>query len=319
LEAVEYGLTFDAFSFLEDQSEPWIAYNLARLRGEAAADLFQDLCTHPKVQWLVDQCVSWPHPPIFKVLDPGHPLHVLGVLADLGLNKGDEWIRALSTIIARDTEEGLPLALFGKGSKPIRGSRKGWAICVSAKLLHILTSFGGEVEEGLRSLIWLSQSNGWRCEGSGHLPCPGWREDYCPIATLNCLKALADSRYTNSEAVQRGIEAVINHWEEREVSKPHGFKITSQFEELRYPTMGFDILNVVDTLSRYKYAQGFEVFWELWNLIRLKQSSSGGFKAGRVYRFWGDWCFGQKSTESPWLTYKVLEIAKRLGLDSMTL
>ena len=268
---------------------------------------------------MIDECVTWPDPPLKRHNDAGHPIHKIELLADFGLDNRDEWIKAISNIIIEHrSEDGLfqskleiPERWGGKGTGEIM-----WLLCDSPILIYALQKFGVNNEytkEAARMLVWLSENNGWRCKGSNpRFRGPGKKDDHCPYANLITLKALSLSQYNDTEAVQNGIDSHILHWENRDGEKIRMFGIGTTFKKLKYPNVWFDILHVVDVLSHYPYAQEYDEFWEMWDIIKEKQKPEGGFIPESVYKAWSNWSFGQKKETSPWMTLRIYETANRL-------
>ncbi len=312
-------LNYDLVPYLEQCSEPWVQYNLKQLQGKNTDKEFDTLCKDTRIQKLIDECVTWPDPPLKRHNDAGHPLHKIEMLADFGLDTRDEWIKALTNLILQNnSEEGLfqsrieiPERWGGKGT-----AEQMWLLCDTPVLIYALQKFGVKNEatsEAARVLVWFVENNGWRCRGSIEgFRGPGKKDDYCPYANLITLKALSLSDYKDTEAIQNGIDSHILHWENRDGKKIRMFGIGTTFKKLKYPHAWFDILHVVDVLSHYPYAREYEAFWEMWRIIRDKQQEEGSFVPESVYKAWKDWSFGQKKEPSPWMTYKILEIADRI-------
>ena len=312
-------LNFDPTPFLEKFNEPWIKYNLNRIMGKNKESEFKKLAKDPSVQRLVDACVMWPDPPLTKHNDAYHPIHIMEVLVDFGLNTEDEWINALSKLILNNlSAEGL---FQSKIEIPERWGGRGvgeltWLLCDTPILIYVLKKFGvvnEQTEEAERLLVWMSENNGWRCKGENpNWRGPGKKEDHCPYANLIALKVLSKSKYKETKAVQNAIDSQILHWANRNESKIRMFGIGTTFKKLKYPNVWYDILHVVDVLSQYPYSLKYEEFWEMWNIIRDKQDPGGGFVPESVWKAWNSWSFGQKKEPCPWITLKILEIAERV-------
>ncbi|MCW4050581.1 MAG: hypothetical protein NWE89_12695 [Candidatus Bathyarchaeota archaeon] len=90
------------------------------------------------------------------------------------------------------------------------------------------------------------------------------------------------------------------------------FGIGTTFKRLKYPNFWYDILHVVDVLSRYPYAVEQPAFKEMWNIISGKQNREGSFTPESIYKAWSGWSFGQKKQPSPWMTYKIWRIDQRI-------
>ena len=312
-------LNYDPVPYLDQCDEPWIKYNLRRTQGKSTTKEYKELTQDPRIQGLIDDCVTWPNPPFKRHNDAGHPIHKIELLADFGLDTRDPWIKAISNLLLEhQSEDGLfqskleiPERWGGKGTGEIM-----WLLCDTPILIYSLQKFGinnEQTKEATRMLVWLSENNGWRCRGSNpKFRGPGKKDDHCPYANLITLKALSLSPYRETEAVQNGIDSHILHWENRDGKKIYMFGIGTTFKKLKYPNVWFDILHVIDVLSHYPYAREYEEFWEMWTIIKDKQQPEGGFIPESVYKAWSDWSFGQKKEPSPWMTLRIYEIANRL-------
>lgn len=312
-------LNYDPVPYLEQCNEPWIKYNLKRIQGKENKNEYIELTQDPRIQSLIDECITWPNPPLKRHNDAGHPIHKIELLADFGLDTRDDWIKAIANLIQEQrSEDGLfqsnielPERWGGKGTGETM-----WLLCDTPILIYALQKFGinnEHTEEAARMLVWLSENNGWRCRGSNpKFRGPGKKDDHCPYANLITLKALSLSQYKDTEAVENGIDSHILHWENRDGPKIRMFGIGTTFKKLKYPNVWFDILHVVDVLSHYPYAREYDEFWEMWNIVKDKQQQEGGFIPESIYKAWSDWSFGQKKTPSPWMTLRIYEIANRL-------
>lgn len=313
-------LNHDPLPYLESSEELWVRYNLKLLKGEDGSKEFKELSADPRIQSLIDECIRWPDPPIKRHNDAKHPIHKIEMLADMGLDVRDKWINAICNLIMGNrTEDGyfaskveIPERLGGNDTWTTE-----WMQCDSPILLYALQKFGVKNEftdEAARMMVWNVENNGWRCRSSiPKFKGPGRKDDYCPYGNLITLKALSLGKYRGTEAVQNGIDSHILHWENRGGKKIRMFGIGTTFKRLKYPNVWFDILHVIDVLSRYPYAMEHGEFWEMWEIIKGKQQPEGGFVPESVWKAWSEWSFGQKKESSPWMTMRVTQIASRLG------
>jgi hypothetical protein len=93
--------------YLESSEDPWVKYNLKLLQDKDGSKEFEELSADPRIQSLIDECIRWPDPPIKRHNDAKHPIHKIELLADLGLDKRDKWINAISNLIMENrTEDG---------------------------------------------------------------------------------------------------------------------------------------------------------------------------------------------------------------------
>jgi len=313
-------LNHNPLPYLDSSEEPWIRYNIKLLKGEDSSKEFKELSADPKIQSLIDESIQWPDPPIKRHNDAKHPIHKIEMLADMGLDIRDNWINAICNLIMENrTEDGyfaskleIPERLGGKDTWTME-----WIQCDSPILLYALQKFGIEnqfTDEAARMLVWNVENNGWRCRSSiPKFRGPGRKDDYCPYGNLITLKALSMGKYRGTEAVQNGIDSHILHWKNRGGKKIRMFGIGTTFKRLKYPNVWFDILHVVDVLSRYPYAMEHDEFWEMWEIIKGKQQPEGGFVPELVWKAWSEWGFGQKKEPSPWMTMRITQITSRLG------
>ncbi len=317
---IEEFLKYDPIPYLELSEEPWVKYNLLGLQGKDNSSEFEKMANDKRVQAIIDECIQWPNPPLKRHNDAKHPIHKIEFLADIGLDKRDKWIKAVCNLITQNrSEEGhlmsiveLPAMWGGKDVGELL-----WMHCDAPLLLYSLFRFGvnNEVtDNAARMLVWNAENNGWRCKSSiEKMRGPGKKDDYCPYGNLIALKALSLSKYRDTEAVKAGIDSHILHWENREGKKVKMFGIGTTFKRLKYPNVWFDVLHVVDVLSRYPYAREYNEFWEMWEIIKEKQQVEGGFVPESIWRAWSEWSFGQKKEPSPWMTLRIAQIASRLG------
>ena len=116
----------------------------------------------------------------------------------------------------------------------------------------------------------------------------------------------------NSTTCRIGVEAQLNHWENRGKRKIYMFGIGSTFQKLKYPNIWYDILHVVQVLSHFPLARKDDRFQEMVSIINSKQQEDTCFIPESIWRAFKDWSFGQKKKSSPWLTYQIAVINKRL-------
>jgi hypothetical protein len=164
-------------------------------------------------------------------------------------------------------------------------------------------------------LVGLGADNGWRCGAArdlGRFHGPGRRGDPCPIGNVYALKALSlVPSQQDHPAASIGIETLLGHWERQ--GKLYMFGIGSDFRKLKYPFIWYDILNVLDVLSRFPAAVDDPRFAEMLEEVTARADVDGRYTAASVYLAWRGWSFADKQTPSPWLTFLVLRACKRAG------
>jgi hypothetical protein len=316
-------------SWLLESPEPWTRYRTRlELLDQSESDSRvqaerESLLADARMQTLVAQS-TWPGAALQRHNDAHHTLHKLGLLADFGLRRGDPGIdRLLEAILAHQSAEGafqslvsIPAAFGGSGEEQWT-----WLACDAPLLLYALLALGGErdqrIDKAVHHLTGLVDENGWRCTVAaelGRFRGPGRKADPCPIANLYALKALAQiPAMIDSPAAHRGAEMLLQHWELRATQKYYLFAMGSDFRKLKYPLVWYDILHVLDVLSRYPFVRGDARFREMLATLTSQADARGRYTAGSMYQAWKGWSFADKKAPSPWLTFLTLRIQKRVA------
>jgi len=309
---------------------PWAAYraqvdllNLPASDPQVAAARLAMLAD-PKVQALVAGLANWPGVPLNSHKSAGHPLHQLVFLADLGLTRADPGVAPFcERVLGQPSAQGpfpvlmnIPAHFGGSGKDELA-----WALCDAPLLLYALACFGyaehPAVQKAAEHLAGLGRANGWPCAVSpelGRFRGPGSKGDPCPYANLVMLKALAQIPGCREHpAVQPGLETALALWTERRERHPYMFFMGDDFCKLKAPLVWYDILHVLDVLSRFPAAQSDPRLQELAARVRTKADAEGRFTPESIWTAWKDWDFGQKKQPSPWLTLIAERALRRMA------
>jgi hypothetical protein len=281
------------------------------------------MLAHPAVKGLVAQAAAWGKHPLKRHNDAGHPLFALTTLADFGLRAEDPGLEAgIDAVLAHQSPEGafqtvvnIPTRFGGSGE-----DEWSWMVCDAPTLLYVLLALGlggdERVQQAVAHLTSLVDDNGWRCRVDPKLAKfrgPGRKDDPCPIANVYALKALAHvPGRVDSPASQAGAEMILNHWACQAERKIYLFGIGTDFRKLKYPFVWYDILHVVDVLSRLPFVHDDPRFREMVDTLIAQADEQGRYTAASMYRAWKGWSFADKKNPSPWLTFLVARIAERL-------
>lgn len=325
------------------EGPPWVQYRtqldlLAQSEDEAPVRAArQGMVAHPQVQALVAELVEWPGArPLTRHNDANHSLHKLSVLADFGIRADDPGMQVvLERLIAHQSPEGvfqtlvsIPKAFGGSGEDTWT-----WMLCDAPTLLYGLLAVGARdsasspedgdlTQRAVEHLGGLVDENGYRCVTApelGRFRGPGRMSDPCPIANVLVLKALAEASAQgmpvslDSPAARTGAEMLLWHWEHQAGRKIYMFGIGTTFRRLKYPFIWYDILHVVDVLSRFPFVHADPRFLQMVDTITAQADGEGRYTAGSMYRAWKSWTFADKKRPSPWLTFLVLRVLKRIG------
>jgi hypothetical protein len=280
-----------------------------------------NMLSDPAVQRLISDLGDWPGP-VIKSHKTTLLYHKLGFLADIGCRYDDPGIRpVVEHILERQSAEGpftvpinIPKGFGGDGQ-----DHQTWMLTDAPMLLSALIQLGlGEdnrVEKAVAYLAGLVRENGWPCAAApelGKFHGPGRRDDPCPFANLGMLKVFGDlPDWRESSAAESGIRMILTQWENRQVSRPYLFKMGTDFCKLKAPFIWYDLLHVLDVLSRFPQIRRDARYQEMVSILSSKVDGEGYYTAESVYQAWKEWEFGQKKVPSRWVTFLALRILAR--------
>jgi hypothetical protein len=324
-------MTTDLTQWLLESDEPWTHYRtLLDLLDRAEDDpevqaARAEMLAHPQVQALITEAATWPGYALKRHNDASHPIYKFSTLADFGLRADDLGIATgIEAMLAHQSPEGafqslvnIPEAFGGTGEDLWT-----WMLCDAPTLLYALLAMGlgddERVQRAVDHLVSLVDENGWRCLAApelGKFRGPGRKADPCPIVNVYALKALAQvPELLDSPATRAGAEMLLWHWEHQTERKIYMFGIGTDFRKLKYPFVWYDILHVVDVLSRFSFVHADPRFQEMVETITAQADGQGRYTAGSMYRAWEGWSFADKKNPSPWLTFLVLRVIKRIAV-----
>ena len=316
--------------FLE--GEGWVEYRARRdLLGQAEHDpkvsaARQRMLADARVQGLLVELAGWPGTVIASHKSAGQPFHKLTFLADLGLKVRDPGVNAIvERILEHQAEEGpfqLPMNI-GEGYGGTGQDTWGWALCDAPLVVYALVQFGLEedpqVKRALEHLVGLVRDNGWPCSVSkelGKWRGPGRKDDPCPFANLAMLKALAVSEaWRDNPACHTGTETLLKLWSESLTQHPYIFYMGTDFRKMKVPFVWYDLLHVLDVLTRFPWLKDEPRLQNMLAVLRSKADLQGRFTLESIWTAWKDWEFGQKKTPSSWLTLMAWRIFERVGKE----
>jgi hypothetical protein len=314
--------------WLQSCDEPWTRYRtLTDLlsspeRNPETAVARREMLDHPSVRMLMDRAAAWGESPLKRHNDASHPLYAISTLADFGLKVGDPGMeKVIGKVLAHQSPEG-PFQTLINISKAFGGDdtdRWAWVACDAPTLLYALASFGltedSRVQRAMQHLASQVSENGYRCTTApemGRFRGPGRKNDPCPVANVYALKTLSlFSELCNGHAVQAAVEALLSQWELRKEKKFYLFGMGTDFSKLKYPYVYFDILHVLETLSRFELARFDRRYGEMLGVVTAQADNNGCYTAGSMYQAWKGWSFADKKIPSPWLTFLVERIILR--------
>jgi len=325
-------MTTEVTNWLLESDEPWTRYRtLVDLldRPEDAPEVQAaraEMLAHPQVQALIAGAATWPGYALKRHNDAGHPIYKFGTLADFGVRASDPGVdTGIEAVMAHQSPEGAFQTLM---NIPERYGGTGedtwvWMLCDAPTLLYALLAMGVDtsdderVQRAVEHLVSLVDENGWRCVVApelGKFRGPGRKDDPCPIVNVYVLKALAQvPELLDSPATRTGAEMLLWHWEHQTERKIYLFGIGTTFRRLKCPFVWYDILHVVDVLSRFPFVHADPRFREMVETITAQADEAGRYTAGSMFRAWKGWSFADKKHPSPWLTFLVLRMQRRMA------
>jgi hypothetical protein len=133
------------------------------------------------------------------------------------------------------------------------------------------------------------------------------------MANVYALKALSMAELdASSTAVGAGVEMLLWHWEHQAERKLYLFGIGTDFRKIKYPYVWYNVLHVAEVLSRFPVARADPRLSEMVAAITAQSDEWGRYTATSMYRAWNGWSFANKKHPSPWLTFLVARIRKRM-------
>ena len=309
--------------------EPWIEYRTRRdLLGQSEKDpqvksARKLMLADNQVQNIVRELCGWPGTVLASHKSASQLFHKLTFIADLGLGANDSGLdKIVARILKQQSAEGpfqlpmnIPVHFGGTGRE-----QWAWALCDAPLIVYALVKLGlgndPAVKAAIGYLTGLLRANGWPCVVSrelGKFRGPGRKDDPCPFANLAMLKMLVEiAELRDSPACRIGAEALLNLWDESIARHPYMFFMGTDFRKLKAPFVWYDLMHVLDVLSRFTWLRQDRRLLDIFGILKGKADQQGRFTLESIWTAWKDWEFGQKKTPSRWLTLLAWRIIKRV-------
>jgi hypothetical protein len=270
----------------------------------------------------INSLQDWPGKVLSSHKSASQSFHTLNFLTDLGLRIDDDGMSQIAEkILAQASPEGpfrIPMNI-GEGHGGTGQDTAGWALCDAPNLVYALIQLGlgndPRVINAAEYLTSLVRDNGWPCAVSkelGSFHGPGPKSSPCPYANLVMLKMLSTKpEWIDHPAAVTGIETILRLWKNRQDEHPFIFYMGTDFCKLKAPLIWYDILHVLDVLSRYPKAIQSDGYKEMLEIVKSKMTGDGVFVPESVYLPYKTWDFGQKKLASRWITLLIYRILAR--------
>jgi hypothetical protein len=277
-----------------------------------------------RIQSLLSELKNWPGTVLSSHRSASQPFHKLSFIADIGLRKEDPEINDITEKIFEHISDEGPFQLPTNIPEHFGGSGKNewaWALCDAPIIVYSLAKFGlgknEKVQKAAKYLVNLVHENGWHCVVSkelGKFRGPGRKEDPCPYATLAMIKMLSQfDEWKHSKETHVGAESLLCLWKRSMELHPYMFYMGTDFRKIKAPFIWYDILHVLDVLSKFEWTRKDSRLIDIAEIVKSKADKEGKYTPESVWRAWKDWDFGQKKHPSRWLTFLILNIIRRLG------
>jgi hypothetical protein len=244
--------------------------------------------------------------------------------------------RVLDAMLCHQDEEGR-FQSFGR----LRASEPAWhsLLCDSHAIVEVLLRFGRGGDPRVRralervgaDLADLAQGRAWPCrpEPFSGFRGPGRKGDFCPLVTLQALRAFSYLPLEDRPVWLLDVARVsLRAWLERGSEKPYMFGHGRQFKRVKWPATWYNALTVLDAVGRYP---------ELWAPTELRADDlrvedaraiaeiaaclivynvdpvTGTVTPRSCYQGFEDFSFGQKKEPSPYATARVLTALARVA------
>jgi hypothetical protein len=194
-----------------------------------------------------------------------------------------------------------------------------WMLCDAPLVLYAAAGLGLTRDERvLRAqdhLVSLGSDQGWGCVSSfPKVRGPGRKIDPCPVANLFALKALSlSARYRDCDACKGGAEMLLGHYQKRKTQRLRMFGVGTSFHKLKYPFVWYDVLHVLDVLSRFPWTRSDRRLRAMWRSVQSKADAHGRYQPDSVWMAYKGLDFARKREPSPTLTLAVERIRARLS------
>ena len=307
---------------------PWIGYRTRLdLLGQSEKDpkvkaARKSMLADPPVRRLISELAGWPGTVLSSHKSASQPYHKLSFLADLGIKADDlKMDKVVARILKHQSGEGpfqlpmnIPTHFGGTGQ-----DQWAWALCDAPLVAYSLVKLGlglkPAVKTAVKYLAGLIRDNGWPCAVSkelGKFRGPGRKDDPCPFANLAMLKVLAElEEWRESRACRVGADVLLRLWDKSVTNHPYMFYMGTDFRKLKVPFVWYDLLHVLDVLSRFSWLKKDARFLNMLAILKSKMDRQGRFTLESVWTAWKEWEFGQKKEPSRWLTLSAWRIIRR--------
>ncbi|MCL1847756.1 MAG: hypothetical protein FWF91_07330 [Coriobacteriia bacterium] len=316
----------DTLQLILEQGDAWLCHAIRKTvlkeSEEDLTDLRSEVLSDTRIKAYLADVADYHSMIVSNHKNPDLPIHKLLFLLDIGLREEPEIAVATRKIMEHKDENGVYQSLtnipkhFGGSGEDVFG----WCLCDAPLLLLALLKAGIDYERhikpGVDYLVGLHKDTGFPCSVSrefGKFRGPGRKDDCCPNASLKMLQLLAAiPEYKESEVAENTALGMLSLWENSRELHPYMYYMGTDFRKLKAPTIWYDLVSVVDTLSHFRGITADPRFIEMAEMIESKRDVDGLYTPESVYQKCKEWDFGQKKKPSPYLSYICYQLLTRI-------
>jgi len=312
---------------LLDKSEEWLQYairlNIFNEKKEDMHELKHKVLKNEKIISYLYDITDYHKILVSNHKNPMLPIYKLIFLLDIGLDCSVPEIRIAVNEIIKHIDNNSVYQSLTNIPKHFGGSGEdtfGWCLCDAPLLLLVLIKAGIDydkhIRKGVNFLGSLLNDNGFPCVVSselGKFRGPGRKDDCCPYATLimlNLLLHIPENKY--NDIINNLANKLLTLWENSLDKHPYMFYMGTDFRKLKAPSIWYDIVSVVNVLSKCESIRNDKRYIEMLSIIQSKQREDGFFTPESIYQKFKGWDFGQKKNPSPYLTYLCLKSLEQI-------
>ncbi len=311
-------------------AEPWTRYRTlldlldADPEEPAVRTARAELVAHPAVRELLGATTEWFPTPATRHDDATLSHYALAMLAEFGLRLGDDGVAAVVEQATARLDGGqFPI----RAEVPVPGGPRQpdsdrdadvWSAlpCDAPLLLYTLRLLGHRDETTEAAVAELANrwadEVGWFChlffvEGQHRKLGAG-----CPMAGLLALDVFSQVEELRESAAAHSAFAPLRFHRDHGTSVYY-FGRSDRFWTLKYPFVWYNALFVADVVSRFRFARDEPLTAELVDWLERTADEEGRFRPTSMYRAYGSWEFADKKRPSPWITFLVCRILRRLA------
>jgi hypothetical protein len=278
---------------------------------------------------LVDQLREWQSgEPLSGHDSPKFSPNVLGLLADMGVRRGDfdKVDLTLDQMLAHQD----PSCRFESFAPPRGGDDPAWSslLCDHHAVLETLVRYGhgtdprvvAGLERMLDDVTDTGQGRAWPCrpDAVSGFRGPGRTSDFCPQVTVEALRVAGRvPGVADQPQVVEAVRTLLSTWSQRDVVKPYMFGHGRTFKTVKWPPTWYRVDAVLDAVGRFpsvwtgprsRPSDRRAVTELLACLISYNFDGFGRVTPRSAYKGFEAFSFGQKKTPSAFATARLLSI-----------